>query len=228
MRLLGYGLSLAMAATAAGAFGYQKTYYSVLETAGIEKRELLTRRVEKAKESQQGAQDTFRDALEKFQHVTGHEGGELQQRYETLREAHEDSEDRAEEVRDRIDDVNSVGSALLEEWEQELDSYQDKSLRRKSAQALAATQRNFDRLLDAMHGAEKSLRPVLAKLSDRVLFLKHNLNARALKSLDEDLPGLERDVDELVSQMRASIEEADRFIADLSAASHRLPYRRAG
>ena len=151
MRLLGYGLSLAMAATAAGAFGCQKTYYSVLETAGIEKRELLTRRVEKAKESQQGAQDTFRDALEKFQHVTGHEGGELQQRYETLREAHEDSEDRAEEVRDRIDDVNSVGSALLEEWEQELDSYQDKSLRRKSAQALAATQRNFDRR--ALHRA---------------------------------------------------------------------------
>ena len=46
--------------------GCQKTYYNVLEQVGIEKRELLTRRVTSAKESQEEAQEEFRDAL------TGH------------------------------------------------------------------------------------------------------------------------------------------------------------
>ena len=78
--------------------GCQKTYYNVLEQVGIEKRELLTRRVTSAKESQEEAQEEFRDALEKFQAVTGYHGGKLEERYDDLRDAYERSEERAKEV----------------------------------------------------------------------------------------------------------------------------------
>ena len=64
-----------------------------------------------------------------------------------------------------------------------------------------------------MHRAEQSLNPVLHKLQDRVLYLKHNLNAAALAGLDTKLPELERDVSHLVEEMQASITEADRFMA---------------
>ena len=37
--------------------GCQKTYYTMLEQVGVEKRELLTKRVERAKESQGEAQE---------------------------------------------------------------------------------------------------------------------------------------------------------------------------
>jgi len=192
--------------------GCQKTYYNVLEQVGIEKRELLTRRVTSAKESQEEAQEEFRDALEKFQAVTGYHGGELEDRYDDLRDAYDRSEERAHDVSERIDAVESVADALLDEWKDELDKYQDRSLRRRSETRLHSTEREVDRLLRAMHAAEKSLSPVLQKLEDRVLYIKHNLNAAALAGLDEEVPELRRDVDRLVQEMQESIAEADRFI----------------
>jgi hypothetical protein len=196
--------------------GCQKTYYNVLEQVGVEKRELLARRVTKAKESQEEAQEEFRDALERFQAVTGHHGGELEERYDDLRDAYERSSEQAEDVRERIDAVESVADALLDEWRAELDRYEDASLRRRSSERLRTTQREVQRLLGAMHRAERSLDPVLRKLQDRVLYLKHNLNAAALTGLDAQLPELERDVERLVRDMEASIAEADRFIEQAS------------
>jgi hypothetical protein len=189
--------------------GCQKTYYTMLEQVGVEKRELLTKRVERAKESQGEAQQEFRDALEKFQAITGHRGGELEDRYDRLRDAFERSERRAEDVSERIDAVEDVAHALLDEWKSELGRYEDRSLRRRSEARLHETEGDVDRLLRAMHAAERSLRPVLQKLEDRVLYV----NAAALAGLEEDVPGLERDVDRLVREMQASIAEADRFIA---------------
>jgi hypothetical protein len=208
----------ALAALCAGLAlsGCQKTYYNVLEQVGVEKRELLAHRVTKAKESQQEAQEEFRDALEQFQAVTGHRGGELEERYEDLRDAYERSAEQAHDVRERIDAVESVADALLDEWRSELERYEDASLRRRSSTRLHATQREVQRLLGAMHRAERSLDPVLRKLQDRVLYLKHNLNAAALTGLDAQLPELERDVQRLVQDMQASIAEADRFIEQVS------------
>jgi hypothetical protein len=205
--------SAVAAAVLAALLGCQKTYYTLLEQVGVEKRELLAKRIGRAKESQQEAQEEFRDALEKFQALTGHGGGELEDRYDRLRTAFERSEDQAREVSDRIDAVESVAGALIDEWQDELDRYQDRSLRRRSEARLHQTESEVDRLLYAMHRAERSLEPVLEKLEDRVLYVKHNLNAAALAGLQEDLPGIERDVDRLVREMQASITEADRFIA---------------
>lgn len=195
-----------------GLAGCQKTYYTVLEKVGVEKRELLAKRVSRAKESQEEASEEFRDALEKFQAVTGHRGGELEDRYDELREAHERSAEQAREVSERIDAVESVADALLEEWEDELDDYEDRSLRRSSEARLRETRDEVERLLRVMHKAERSLNPVLEKLQDRVLYLKHNLNAAALTGLREQMPELERDVGRVVREMEASIAEADRFI----------------
>ena len=130
-----------------------------------------------------------------------------------MRSAYERSQAQAHEVSERIDAVEDVADALLDEWKGELDRYEDASLRERSAERLRATRGDVQRLLRAMHRAEQSLNPVLHKLQDRVLYLKHNLNATALAGLDTKRPELERDVAHLVSEMQASIAEADRFIA---------------
>jgi hypothetical protein len=190
-----------------------KTYYTLLEQVGVEKRDLLSKRVTRAKESQEEAQKEFRDALEKFQAVTGQHGGELEERYHELRDAYERSKEQAHEVSDRIDSVQQVADDLLAEWNDELDRYQDQGLRRRSQQELAETRGAVRRLLTAMHRAERSLDPVLRRLQDRVLYLKHNLNASVLSGLDAQMPELQADVARLVREMQDSIEEADRFIA---------------
>jgi len=56
---------------------------------------------------------------------------------------------------------------------------------------------------------------VLATFRDQVLYLKHNLNARAIASLSDTHRELESDISRLISDMEASIREAESFIKEL-------------
>ena len=60
--------------------------------------------------------------------------------------------------------------------------------------------------------AQSKITPVLNAFRDRVLFLKHNLNARAIASLKSQRDKVKSDITALVRDMNKSIEEADRFI----------------
>lgn len=206
---------LCVALPAVSSTACQKTYYRALERVGIEKRELLSRRVERAKESQQEAQEEFKSALDVFREVVRFEGGKLEEQYDRMRDAHDQAKRGADEVGERIDAVESVAEALLEEWEAELDEYDDASLRRKSEAKLASTQRRYDKLVKTMRRAESKLEPALSKLHDHVLFLKHNLNAAAVSSLKDEVPKLEQDVERLVEEVNRSVAEADRFLAEI-------------
>jgi len=83
--------------------------------------------------------------------------------------------------------------------------------------------RRVTRARDAQKDAHEQFRetsasrmdPVLIKLHDQVLFLKHNLNAKVLGSLRGTADKLEIEVDALVKDMEASIAEATRFIDDM-------------
>jgi hypothetical protein len=66
-----------------------------------------------------------------------------------------------------------------------------------------------------MKKADARLEPALQPLRDQVLFLKHNLNAKAIGSLSKEVAVIESKVDDLVRDMEASIREADAFIATL-------------
>ena len=66
-----------------------------------------------------------------------------------------------------------------------------------------------------MKRASDKIHPVLSVFHDQVLYLKHNLNAQAIASLQGELVTLEHNVDQLVREMEDAIREADRFIAKL-------------
>ena len=57
--------------------------------------------------------------------------------------------------------------------------------------------------------------PVLDLFRDQVLFLKHNLNARAIAALDTETAAIEAEVRKLIEEMNASIAEADAFISSM-------------
>lgn len=217
----GASFALVLAAVAALCFGcYQSggtLYLDALEKLGMEKRDVLVKRVTNAKEAQQEAQQQFRDALEEFQAIAGYEGGELESRYESLRSEYEASAKKADEVHDRISGIKKVSEKLFVEWEQELAKYTDRDMRRVSEQQLAETKRRSGELIATMERAASRMDPVLKKLEERVLFLKHNLNARALGSLKQTSESLQADVGSLISEMEKSIAEADRFIAEMKS-----------
>jgi hypothetical protein len=86
-------------------------------------------------------------------------------------------------------------------------------LRKKSQEQLTRTRAQYAQLVKAMKRAEGKMDPVLAKFKDQVLFLKHNLNAQALASLQGELVSVEGNVNSLIKDLNASIQEADAFIA---------------
>jgi Skp family chaperone for outer membrane proteins len=194
-----------------------QAYYRAAESLGFQKRDILVHRVGKARESQEEAKDQFKSALDRFTALTGFEGGNLESKYRELDAEFERSQAKADEVRKRIDDIEDVSGALFDEWQDELAQYRNQSLKRSSQQQLATTRQRYQLLIAAMKRAEAKMAPVLDTFRDQVLFLKHNLNARAIASLKGELGILETDIAALIRSMEASIREADEFIKTVNA-----------
>ena len=195
--------------------GCSSMYYSALEQVGVHKRDLLIKRVAKARDAQEDAKEQFQSALDQFSSLTGFEGGELQSTYEKLQAAYDRSEAKAKAVRTRNDEVESVSKALFREWEAEAKTFESAELRRNSERQLRAARQKYSSLMTAMRRAEDRIDPVLRAFRDQVLYLKHNLNSRAIASLQGELRRVEIDVSSLVREMERSIAEAEAFIRSM-------------
>jgi len=194
------------------------TYYGAMEKMGFAKRDILVTRVEKAQTAQEEAKVQFTDALQSFLAVTKVDGGELKLKYEELSSQLKQCENRATEVNDRIGAIDEVANALFEEWGNELGQYSNVSLRSQSQQQLAATRVRYGELMTTMRGAAARMEPMLVSFRDQVLFLKHNLNAQTLRSLDTTSRTLQGDIANLVRDMEKSIKEAEVFIREMKPA----------
>lgn len=195
--------------------GCTTAYYAAMEKVGIHKRDILIDRVEDARDAQQQGQQEFKDALDQLSQLIGFHGGDLQAKYEALSSQYEDSKKAAEEVSSRINKVETVAFDLFNEWEEELKQYQNKKLRAESKQKLLDTKRQFDALVKVMRRAESKMPPVLRVLQDNVLYLKHNLNAKAVGAISGEFSVLRQDVDTLVTEMNRAIAESNQFIATI-------------
>lgn len=195
------------------------TYYDAMEKLGYAKRDLLVDRVEKTEQAQTAAKEQFASALEHFLAVTKVDGGELEQKYNELNGQLQTSEERAKEVRDRIASVRDVAEALFTEWRGELGEYSNAELRARSERELDATRSRYENLMRLMQRSADRMDPVLASFHDQVLFLKHNLNARALASLDITDRDLRVDIDRLLADMESSIRESEAFVAGMQPQS---------
>ena len=196
-----------------------KAYMATMEKMGYAKRDILSSRVKSARDAQEDAKKEIQSTLEQFGKVVSYEGGDLEATYKKLNGELETSEDSAQSVRKRIADVESVADALFSEWEEELGQYSNAALRRKSQAKLTQTKSRYREMLAAMKRAEQRIEPVLKPLRDQVLYLKHNLNARALAAIKGELVKVDAQVDQLVKDMNRSIAEADKFIQSMEKES---------
>jgi len=185
-----------------------------MEKVGYHKRDILVDRVGKARDAQQEGKEQFKSSLEQFSNVLNFKGGALEDKYNKLNDEYEDSEEAADDVRNRIDSVESVAEDLFEEWEEELEQYSSASLKRDSSQKLRKTRKQYKKLIRAMRRAEQKMDPVLKAFKDQVLYLKHNLNAKAILSLKKELRSVKSNISALVKDMEKSIHEADLFIKE--------------
>lgn len=199
--------------------GCDRWYYGTMKKFGLEKRDILVKRVNDARKSQEEARDEFKTALERFKSVIEVEGSRLEDTYEKLDRELNRAEDRAKEVRNRVESVKNVSEDLFKEWQRELSQYADRSLRTESERELRQTRQRSQTLLHSMEEAQRKIEPVLTPLRDRVLFLKHNLNAQAIGALDIELGKIQTDVDALIKGLDESIAEAAAFIRSMDVSN---------
>ncbi|WP_442900238.1 DUF2959 domain-containing protein [Geoalkalibacter sp.] len=197
--------------------GCSSAYYGAMEKMGIHKRDILVDRVKAARDSQQEAKEQFLTAMEQYKSVVNFEGGDLEKAYNRFNATLQKSEAKATEVRNRIRAVEDVSAALFKEWRAEIKQYSSEELRRSSQRQYDATQGRYRELMAAMKQAEAKLEPALVPLRDQVLFIKHNLNARAIAGLKNEVVVVQANVDSLVRTIESSVAQADAFIAGLQA-----------
>ncbi len=191
-------------------------YYNTMEKFGVYKRDILVDRVEEARDSQEDTKEQFNSALEQFASVVNYDGGSLEKIYKRLQSEYDDSVAAAEDLDERIDAIEKVADDLFAEWQEELDDYSNAKMKRDSARQLRDTRQEYQKLIRAMRRAQAKIPPVLAVFQDQVLYLKHNLNARAVSALQQEYISIKTDVAALVAEMERSINEANAFISSMS------------
>ncbi len=196
--------------------GCTRTYYKAMATFGKEKRDILVSRVKDSRKEQEQAKEQIKTTMEKFQELTGFQGGSLEKNYKELNGQYEKAADSAQKLHDRIDSIDQVSSDMFKEWQKEIDGMDNRKLKQQSADMLRQSRLQEATYLKSMRLTEARMTPVLKAFQDQVVFLKHNLNARAIGSLKGTSARISTDVDVLITQIDGSMAQADALIHSLS------------
>jgi chromosome segregation ATPase len=189
--------------------------YSAWEMVGMEKRDLFKREVKNVKEEQEDTREAFKDALTELKEIYGFDGGNLEKQYEKFKSSLDDANEEASELRSRIVQVDKVANDLFEEWQSELNQIKSGDLKNKSALQLRETKKKYKELEQQLKRSDKKMDPVLTKLNDQVLFLKHNLNAQAIAGLKTESRKIQEDIKALIKEVDESNRQAEELIKTL-------------
>ena len=189
--------------------------YATYEKFGVYKRDLLKKRVIAARDEQKEAGEQFKDALALMREMYGGTGSNLEKTYDKLKSEYDDSVSKADAVRKRVRDMETVAADLFKEWETEIQQISSESLRSNSRNQLRKTKAGYEEMHTSLKRAEQSMEPVLTKFRDNVLYLKHNLNAQAISSLKGEAVSIENEIAKLIEDMNRSIQSADTFIKQM-------------
>lgn len=190
-------------------------YYGAWEKLGVEKKDILKRRVVSARDAQEDSRSEFKDALTRLKEAYPLKETELSKVYDKLKSSYDSAESSSEVLRKRIDDMHTVATDLFDEWKEEADQIQTENLKAQSLRQRTDAIDKYKSMKLGLLSSYDKTRPVLAKLKDYVLFLKHNLNAQAVGSLGNESANIQEEIERLISRMQESIKETDSFISTL-------------
>ncbi len=208
--LLGIALTLAACSSTV-----EKVQYAAWEKVGVHKRDILVDRIQDTAEAQEEAKQEFKSAYEELATLIKVDDKGLADKYKKISAAFERSENSSENLKDHIASVDRVAKNLFAEWEQELGQYTSETLRKNSAENLAKTKKRYATIYKAMQGSYDTIPPVLNILRDNTLYLKHNLNANAISSMQGEVKSIKGKVNTLIKEMEASITESQQFISQM-------------
>lgn len=193
----------------------RETQYSAYEMVGIEKRDLLKRRIAQTRDNQKEATQTFENALDRLRTLYSLESSKLEREYRQVQSSYERSEAKAKDVRESRERMETVAADLFREWAGEIDEIQTPSMKSASRSKLNEARTRFEALDRSLLTAERKMQPVLTRLKDHVLYLKHNLNAESLSALKKEHDRIQGDIESLIRDMNKAVAQAEESIRAL-------------
>lgn len=185
--------------------------YSGYEMIGLQKRDLLKRDIARTREDQKEAGESLENALEKLRRLYAVPESQLSGQYREVKNAFDRAESKTKDVRSSHEKMQTVARDLFREWENEIAEIQTPDLKSKSRAKLEASKTKFAELDRSLDAAESKIDPVLIKLKDHVLYLKHNLNAESLASLKTERDRIGREIDGLLRDLKNAVARAESF-----------------
>lgn len=183
-----------------------------LKRTGRKKKHPLVYKVEDVKFSQIEAQEEFLNALEQLKKMMSANKSELKKQHRLYRKNLNTCDVRAMEVDKLVKLLKDKAKSSFTEWESEISRINDKKLKASSMKSLIEVKRMYQQLETRMNASGKKTYTTLAKLKDFELYLRHNLNAKAIGSLSGEAISIEKDIAGLIADMIVSLQESQRFI----------------
>ena len=143
-------------------------------------------------------------------------GVELRPQFEKFKAELVKMEEKAASARERATSMKEKGEAFFSDWEQEVRSIQNESIRKEASSRLAKRRKSYSKILSAMQEAKEGLVPFMSDLNDIKTLLDSELTPTSVASTKS----LIRKANWHATDVRESLvdveKELDRVSAELA------------
>lgn len=214
---------LLVPAIALSSLGCQRAYYSAYykfwESLGREKRDLLVSELAKTNDEQDGLKKQLAGTLQRIRTQYRFDEGSVGKTYDSLSSDYQEADRRSKALHERVDAVRHIAEDLFREWKREANQIDDAPMRNASLSNLELSQAHFSATSAQLAEVEKKIQPVMKQMQNHVYFLKHELNARAVGSLETKLKSMAPEIEQLIRSLEQSIGTAKQFEKDMAQKS---------
>ncbi|HEX6883372.1 MAG TPA: DUF2959 family protein [Planctomycetota bacterium] len=173
----------------------------------------LVARVRASEKELERSRTDFGQAFTLYQRLSAPQAVELERLSKEFASAVKACAGRAREHGKRVDAVREAKEELMQGWSEELAGYSSETMRKKSATMMQDTDTRAQKVLASLEGVQQRMQPVLLKLQDYELFFHHNLNARAIATLEDTYRDFDAEFRALEKEFERARGEVTGFLA---------------
>lgn len=168
--------------------------------------------IKDANSTQDAVKAQFQNASDQFMQLINFHGGALEDKYVELQKEYLKSKELLNDFQNKINKIKKSASNLFKEWDKEIEQYSDGKIQAKSKELKDESVKQYEMIIVLMERNEQNLEDYLKILGDNVLFLKHNLNSKAVFSLREVSAELQGNINDIILDIDNSITKTNEFI----------------
>jgi len=184
---------------------------SSARTAGQKTTHELVKQVDETSASVEKAKAQVQTTLASYNAIISNTAGDTTKAYEQLSKEIDKCQDRAEDVRKRVEKMKKTSEGLFAQWTKAIDSLDSPELKAASQQQMEATQAKFDDIMTAVRQGKDRFDPFITELNDQVTFLGFNLTPEALANLKSRADQLNRDADAMYKAVDDMLKATETY-----------------